>query len=83
MIEDLADEARRILVEGAGTWRAVVTAALRSLGGRAHLSALYHAIGNSGRQTGEHWREKIRQVLQRGSTLFRPLGGGEWVLTAE
>lgn len=81
-VDDLAAPARRVLCEGQGTWRAVVLAALRELGGRAHLSALYAAIGARGRRTGEHWREKVRQTLQRGSALFRPRGGGEWELVA-
>jgi adenine-specific DNA-methyltransferase len=59
-----------------GTWREAVRTALESLGGQASVKSIYDAIAPE-RRTSDHWREKIRQTLQRG---FQPLGEGRWAL---
>jgi len=54
------------------TWRAVVYAALTTLGGEASLNRLYATIE---REAPEHvrrnrsWREKVRQTLQLDSRV--------------
>lgn len=74
-IENMRPAIREALVR-AGTWREAVRIALESLGGEASVKAIYDAISPE-RQSANHWREKIRQTLQRG---FTPLGGGRWAL---
>jgi adenine-specific DNA-methyltransferase len=59
-----------------GTWRCAVDLALRSLGGQASVTAIYDAIAAE-RQSGEHWKPKVRQTLQRG---FLSVGQGRWSL---
>lgn len=62
-----------------GSWRAVVVAALRSLGGRAELQAIYRAV-EPRRPTGNQWwREKVRQELQRNC---RRVDRGTWEVAA-
>lgn len=63
-----------------GTWRAVVHAALLSLGGQASLEAIYERVFQEAPEKvrgNPHWREKVRQTLQRH---FRPLERGVWGL---
>jgi hypothetical protein len=51
---------------------------LHGLGGRAHLTHIYEAMLARRPTENQHWREKIRQVLQLGP--FRNVGKGEWEL---
>jgi site-specific DNA-methyltransferase (adenine-specific) len=74
-VEMMRDDVRRAL-EGPGTWREAVTAALSSLGGEGSVSSIYDAMTPERRRT-DHWKPKVRQTLQRG---FRPLGEGRWSL---
>ena len=61
-------------------WRAAVTGALRNLGGRASLDALYsHMQGKLPRPI-TTWKDTIRRVLQEGG--FRNVARGEWALAA-
>jgi hypothetical protein len=62
------------------TWRDLVQAALGDLGGEASLAQIYDSLAGTGHAArNPHWREKIRQTLQRGEE-FEPLGGGRWRL---
>lgn len=73
---------RSLLVDAPkGLWQSVVTEALKQLGGRASLSAIYRAVEGSRPTTTQFWREKIRQTLQRHS-MFRPVDTGVWELAA-
>lgn len=74
-IENMRPDVRRAL-EGPGTWREAVSAALRSLGGEGSVSSIYDAMAPERRRT-DHWKPKVRQTLQRG---FHPLGEGRWSL---
>lgn len=71
-------EAREVLERGSGSWREVVAAVLASLGGRAHLTHIYEAMLSRRPTENQHWREKVRQVLQNGP--FRNVARGEWEL---
>lgn len=65
------------------TWKAIVRAALIALGNRAKLTDLYAAIAARAPerlQTNPHWREKIRQTLQKHKD-FTPEGHGLWCLS--
>jgi hypothetical protein len=48
-----------------GTWRNLVEFALRKLGGKASLSALYEFVGVPDGHSNQHVQAKVRQVLQR------------------
>ena len=62
------------------TWRDLVQAALGDLGGEASLAQLYDALGGTGRAArNPHWREKIRQTLQRYAE-FQSVSLGRWHL---
>lgn len=71
-----ADRNVKEALNSSGTWKNAVDQALRSLGGQAHLTSIYDRI-DPRRRTGDHWKPKIRQTLQRG---FTPLGEGVWTL---
>ena len=66
------------------TWRGAVYAALMALGGEAELSALYAEIESFAITRGgnHHWREKVRQVLQKSSD-FSQVGRGRWRVQGE
>jgi adenine-specific DNA-methyltransferase len=70
---------REEMVTGSGKWRTVVRMALESLGHRASLSDIYDCVSTKRPTPNEHWREKIRQTLQRGNE-FVPHGSGVWEL---
>lgn len=72
------DDVREDLERGSGSWRECVAGVLRSLGGRAHLTAIYERMMARRPTENQHWREKVRQVLQLGP--FRNVGRGEWEL---
>lgn len=46
-------------------WRAVVEAALELLGGEASLSNIYDIVSGRKPTENQHWREKVRQILQQ------------------
>jgi len=66
------------------SWLNVVQNAMERLGGKASLADLYREIeGHAKTKTNQHWKEKIRQVVQtykdfvnidRGVYQLRPLG---------
>jgi hypothetical protein len=70
---------RAEMVSGSGLWRQVVRLSLEQLGGRAHLADIYECVGHRRPTGNQHWREKIRQTLQRGAE-FRGHGRGLWEL---
>ena len=70
------DDVREGLERGTGSWRDAVMTVLRDLGGRAHLTAIYERMLARRPTDNQHWREKIRQVLQIGP--FRNVAKGEW-----
>lgn len=74
-IENMRPAIRNALA-APGTWREAVRLALESLGGQASVQSIYDAISPE-RRSANHWREKIRQTLQRG---FEPLGNGRWTI---
>lgn len=60
-----------------GSWVDEVMKVMTRAGEAISLDALYRALGDSPKaQRNRHWREKIRQTLQRGP--FEPLGDGVW-----
>lgn len=62
------------------TWRDLVQAALGDLGGEAPLTRLYDALsGTAHAERNPHFREKIRQTVQRYPD-FQPAGSGRWRL---
>lgn len=67
---------REGLERGTGSWRDAVSSVLRGLGGRAHLTAIYERMLARRPTENQHWREKVRQVLQNGP--FRNVARGEW-----
>lgn len=70
---------REQLVSGSGRWSEAVASALRELGGRANLPAIYATMLSRRPTENQHWREKVRQVLQQGP--FRNVSRGEWELS--
>lgn len=79
-VDNVSAAAREVLTEGRprmGVWRALVQATLERLGGQAELAAIYHAIEPRRPTPNAHWREKVRQTLQR---YFRPVERGVWAL---
>lgn len=78
MVALMAKKASQRRMEG--TWRAVVHAALLALGGEATLERIYERIFEDAPEKvrrNPHWREKVRQTLQRH---FVPLERGRWGL---
>lgn len=60
-----------------GSWVDEVMKVMQHAGDAVRLDTLYQALGESPKaQRNRHWREKIRQTLQRGP--FEPLGDGAW-----
>lgn len=62
------------------TWKDVVAAALKKLGGSASLSDIYSELRGHKKAESNHYPEaKIRQTLQ-AYNIFTPLGDGKWSL---
>lgn len=60
-----------------GSWVDEVAKVIERAGEAMHLHDLYRELAGSPKaRRNPHWREKIRQTLQRGP--FLPLGGGVW-----
>jgi hypothetical protein len=78
MLKTVASQAQARLT---GTWKNVVKMALMGLGGKSDLPALYAAISNSPKALeNDHWKEKVRQVLNQTKELFTPVERGVWAL---
>lgn len=64
------------------TWRDVVNAAMKKLGGKASLEELYSELdGHKKAENNAHWKEKIRQTLQK-SSLFASNERGVWAFAS-
>lgn len=62
------------------TWRDVVIAVIRKLGGTASLNNIYSEIaGHKKCETNSHWKEKVRQTLQ---ISCKSVERGVWTLSA-
>jgi hypothetical protein len=62
------------------TWREAVDNCLRSQPGPVRLDELYRALADHPKaQTNPHWREKVRQTLQRGAGV--QVERGKWEAT--
>lgn len=60
------------------SWREAVLQWVKAHDGPVRVSDLYEALADHPKVRGKkHWREKIRQTLQRGP--FEKVGRGEWV----
>lgn len=65
------------------TWRDLVQGAIEWLGGQARLQEIYNVIeGSKKAERNQHWKEKIRQTLQRHDN-FIPIERGVWELNIE
>jgi len=91
-IQSYIDWLRRLIDALQMTWNEEIYAAVRDLGGSAHLSQIYDYIQeHSLRTLPETWRATVRYTLQRNSSdtetfkrggedLFVQLGDGFWAL---
>jgi len=65
------------------TWKAVIETALQKLGGKASLDEIYELVSKEAEEkiklNPQHWKDKIRQVLQKYAF---PLKKGVWGLNA-
>ena len=62
------------------TWRDVVVSVMNDLGGKANLEMIYGKIeGHKKCKNNEHWKEKIRQTLQK-SSVFVNVERGVWAM---
>lgn len=62
---------------------AKIKLALISAGGKAPLDHLYAQIEKSAPErlaTNQHWREKVRQTLNRNTGIFKPIERGVWAV---
>lgn len=65
------------------TWRDVMVAVMEQHKGTWTLEALYREVeGHTKAKNNSNWKAKIRQTLQRYTTLFRHDGKGQWSLVA-
>jgi len=63
------------------TWRDVVKDALEAIGGKAKTEQLYEELADHAKsKANPHWREKIRQTLQRYDKDFEHVAEGVWSL---
>lgn len=80
-INRLQKRYRELLTAGQGSvWAAVVQAALEQLGGRAALADIYREIEGNQPTKNTHWKEKVRQTLQR---IAVRVGEGTWELLGD
>ena len=80
MLQSLAQQQYARLT---GTWVNIVKTALIHVGGQAHLSDLYAHIEKSAPErlsANQHWREKVRQTLQRNEQVFKSVERGIWAV---
>lgn len=80
MLQSLAQQQYARLT---GTWVNIVKVALIRAGGKAPLSDLYAQIEKSAPErlaTNQHWREKVRQTLNRNTGIFKPMERGVWAV---
>ncbi len=80
MLQSLAQQQYARLT---GTWVNIVKMALMRAGGQAPLGDLYAQIEKAAPErlaTNQHWREKVRQTLNRNAGVFKPLERGVWAV---
>lgn len=63
-----------------GTWYPVVREILKALGGEAELDRVYDAIQSKRPSDNQHWKAKVRQVLQN-TQRFARVAPGRYALT--
>lgn len=73
-------EFQEMMISGRGMWRDVVARSLQKVGGKAHVQEIYKVVEGKRPTQNPFWREKVRQVLQRGP--FKSHGEGVWSLAA-
>lgn len=79
-VTQLPRKYRDLLARGErSVWVAVTIAALDALGGAANLPEIYAAIAPHRPTACAHWREKIRQTLQRVAVRT---GRGRWAISS-
>lgn len=81
-IHGMPSWAKHLLIHGQpqrATWRVVVEAALRRIGGHGTLTEIYHTMRHRDQRASENqwWKDKVRQVLQ---LHFVRTGPGAWAL---
>ncbi len=67
------------------TWRDVVLACVKKLGGEASLDAIYAEIeGHKKCMTNPHWKDKVRQILQQlaHAGMASNIRRGVWLISA-
>lgn len=82
-VKRMAKPLRCILINGVErktSWTALVEYVLTQLGGDAKLEQIYEAIEPLRHTSNQWWKEKVRQVLQRGP--FERKSEGHWALAA-
>lgn len=85
MVETLAIMARQHDERLKSTWKVVVSNALISLGGRATLNSLYEKVADNAPEKirgKEHWKAKVRQILQLNPDMFAWESKGVWCRAA-
>lgn len=65
-----------------GTWKNVVRQCLIQCGGTSNLATLYSVVEKSCDhvKSNEHWRDKVRQILNQHPDLFASQQRGVWSL---
>lgn len=69
---------RKAAAEGRSGWRAVVTEALRRLGGKGTLRQVYAEVAPARPTENKHWQARIRATLRENA--FKRIGNGEYAL---
>lgn len=67
------------------TWKDIVTTTLKNIHGNASLNDIYNQLeGHEKTKSNEHWKEKVRQTLQRlaKSGVCKNTSRGYWSLAA-
>lgn len=68
-----------------GAWKDIVTTTLKNIHGNASLNDIYNQLeGHEKTKSNEHWKEKVRQTLQRlaKSGVCKNTSRGYWSLAA-
>lgn len=67
------------------TWKNMVLMVMRALGGECSLDRIYAAVANQAPErlaNNQHWKAKVRQVLNSNPQLFASSKTGHWALAA-
>jgi len=83
LLECATTATKRLSMLHGVTWKAVIETALQKLGGKASLDEIYELVSKEAEEkiklNPQHWKDKIRQVLQKYAF---PLKRGVWGLNA-